>query len=87
VPWLLAACKGVVMPIVEFCSLGGPWTPSEGNARFQLSEARQRIWSSLSEAASHHGIDPDVLRPLELPVAADAAPDPLAPQQTPEKAR
>jgi cytochrome c oxidase cbb3-type subunit 1 len=86
IPWLLAACQRVVMPIVEFCSLGGAVPPLEGNARFQLSEARQRIWASLSEAASHHGIDPDVLRPLELPVAVDASPDPSAPTPKKEKA-
>jgi mono/diheme cytochrome c family protein len=85
VPWLLAACQRVVLPIVEFCSLGGPSTPGEGNSRFQLSEARQRIWASLSEAARHHDIDPDVLRPQELPVAADAAPDTLAPRPKKEK--
>jgi cytochrome c oxidase cbb3-type subunit 1 len=61
VSWLRAACDTVVLPIIEFCSAGGPLPPRAGNARFQLSEARARIWSSLSEAADHHQIDPRVL--------------------------
>ena len=61
VSWLRSTCDAVVLPIVEFCSAGGPLPPRAGNARFQLSLARARIWDSLSDAANHHQIDPRVL--------------------------
>jgi cbb3-type cytochrome oxidase cytochrome c subunit len=62
IPWLRAACTNVMLPIIQFCSAGGPLPPKDRNARFQLSEARKRIWVSLSEAANRDQIDPDVLR-------------------------
>jgi cytochrome c oxidase cbb3-type subunit 1 len=74
VPWLLAACTRVVLPIIEFCSAGGPLPPKAGNAHFQLSEARLRIWSSLSGAAEHHRIDPRVLQTDEPAPVSRASP-------------
>jgi len=81
VPWLLAACNSVVLPIIEFCSAGGPLPPKSGNARFQLTEARLRIWSSLSGAAASHRIDPRVLQ------SGDALPAPAQPASAAGDAR
>jgi cytochrome c oxidase cbb3-type subunit 1 len=61
VPWLRAACTSVMLPIIRFCSAGEPLPPKDANARFQLLEARKRIWASLSEAADRDQIEPAVL--------------------------
>jgi cytochrome c oxidase cbb3-type subunit 1 len=60
-PWFKGACETIVQPILDFCSAGGPLPPRAGDARFQISTARARIWASLSEAAEHHRIDPRLL--------------------------
>jgi len=74
VSWLRAACTSVMLPIIQFCSAGGPLPPKAGNARFQLSVARQRIWASLSDAANRNQIDRAVLTVDQpTPAAAGAA--------------
>ena len=70
VPWLLAACNNVLLPIIDFCSAGGPLQAKASINKIQMSEARGNIWASLSEAADRQQIDPQVLqidRP-EIPV-------------------
>ena len=62
VPWLYTACNNVLLPIINFCSANGPQQTQVTIAKFQLSEARQKIWESLSEAADHVQIDPNVLQ-------------------------
>lgn len=66
VPWLLAACENVVLPIVNFCSAGGPLEAKAKVARIQTAEARRKIWASLSEAADRQQIDAQVLQ-IDLP--------------------
>jgi len=72
-PWLRTACTSVVLPIIQFCSAGEPLPPKVRNTRFQLSEARKRIWASLSEAANRGHIDADVLAIGQPKIAATAA--------------
>ncbi len=62
VPWLLAACNKVVLPVIEFCSAGGPVEAKASAIKVQLSDSRARIWASLSEATDHQQIDPQVLQ-------------------------
>ena len=62
VPWLLAACKNVMLPIINFCSVGGPLQAQIANRKFQMSDTREKIWASLSEAADRKQIDPQVLQ-------------------------
>lgn len=60
-PWLLAACNNVVLPIVNFCSATEPLQVPERAYKVRLSDARRDIWASLSEAADSRQIDPQVL--------------------------
>ena len=62
VPWLLAACNNIVLPIIDFCSAGGPQQAKAGIDKIQMSEARGDIWASLSGAADRRQIDPRVLQ-------------------------
>ena len=62
VPWLLAACNNVVLPIINFCSASSSLPTKVNVAKVQLAEARAKIWASLSEAADHQQIDPQVLQ-------------------------
>ena len=62
VPWLLAACNNVMLPIINFCSASSPLPTRVGVAKVQLAEARQKIWASLSEAADHQQIDAQVVQ-------------------------
>ncbi|MBI4809679.1 MAG: cbb3-type cytochrome c oxidase subunit I [Nitrosomonadales bacterium] len=62
VPWLLAACSNVVLPIINFCSAGGPLEAKAAGTKLQLADARARIWASLSEAADHGQIDAQVVQ-------------------------
>jgi hypothetical protein len=62
VPWVLAACNNVMLPIINFCSAGGPLQAKATNAKFQMAEARAKIWASLSEAADRQQIEPLVLQ-------------------------
>ena len=62
VPWLLAACNNVVLPIINFCSANSSLPTKVSVAKVQLAEARARIWASLSEAADHQQIDAAVLQ-------------------------
>jgi cytochrome c oxidase cbb3-type subunit 1 len=62
VPWLHAACDNIILPIINFCSVSGPLQTKVSIAKFQLSDARERIWESLSEAADRQQIDPQVLQ-------------------------
>jgi hypothetical protein len=90
VPWLQAACKSVVLPIVQFCSAGEPLPPKPQNARFQLSEARKRIWASLSDAANRDQIDPAVLavdQPAPTPAGTPPPVAATAPTTAPNTAR
>ncbi len=58
IPWLKSACNNVVLPIINFCSIGSPLQIKAANARFQLADARKSIWESLSQSASEQNIDP-----------------------------
>jgi hypothetical protein len=62
VPWLLAACNNVMLPIINFCSTNSSLPTKVSVAKVQLAEARARIWASLSEAADHQQIDAAVLQ-------------------------
>ncbi|HEY0665350.1 MAG TPA: cbb3-type cytochrome c oxidase subunit I [Gallionella sp.] len=62
VPWLLAACDNIVLPILDFCSVGGPLEKRARNVQIQLSETRGKLWAALSEAADRQRIDPQVLQ-------------------------
>lgn len=70
VPWLLAACNNVVLPIINFCSVSGPLQTKVRIYKVKLSDARRDIWASLSEAADRQQIDPQVLQidQPEIPV-------------------
>lgn len=73
-PWLLAACNNIMVPIINFCSTREPpekTTPGHT----QLTEARARIWASLSEAADHQQIDAAVLKldQAEIPALKTAS--------------
>lgn len=75
VPWLLAACNKVMLPIISFCSADGPVETKSPVGNIQLSDARARIWASLSDAADRQQIDPQVLqidRPKIPVINADA---------------
>jgi len=73
IPWLRATCKSVMLPVIEFCSAGGPLPPRLGNAHFELAEARKRIWASLSDAANRGQIDPALVT-VDQPAVAAATP-------------
>lgn len=62
VPWLLAACNNVMLPITNYFSAGDPLQAKATTVKYQMSEARNRIWASLSEAADRQQIDPQVLQ-------------------------
>jgi len=62
VPWLHAACNKVMLPILDFCSAGGPLPATTSPGGYHLPDARARLWASLSDAASRQAIDPEVLR-------------------------
>jgi cbb3-type cytochrome c oxidase subunit I len=61
-PWLLAACNNVMLPIINFCSASAPPQAKVNIAEVPLAEARAKIWASLSEAADHQQIDAAVLQ-------------------------
>ncbi|MDD2701343.1 MAG: cbb3-type cytochrome c oxidase subunit I [Sideroxydans sp.] len=69
VPWLKSACDSFVLPIVNFCSVGGPQSARVSGARFQMTEARAKLWAALSEAADRQQIDAQVLQ-LDQPQLA-----------------
>jgi cbb3-type cytochrome c oxidase subunit I len=60
VPWLLAACNNVMLPIINFCSASGP--PPASIPKVQRADARAKIWASLSEAADQQQIASQVLQ-------------------------
>jgi cytochrome c oxidase cbb3-type subunit 1 len=62
VPWLLAACNNIVLPVINFCSVGGPLETQAKVARIRLSDTRGKLWASLSEAADRGRIDLQVLQ-------------------------
>jgi hypothetical protein len=61
IPWLLAACNKVVLPIISFCSVDAPPDVYASGAKVQLSISRAKIWASLSDAADRQQIDNQVL--------------------------
>lgn len=65
--WMRAACEKVMLPIIDFCTPGGVLEGRVGAARIQLSDSREKIWASLSEAADRRQIEPQVLQ-LDQPV-------------------
>jgi cytochrome c oxidase cbb3-type subunit 1 len=76
VPWLHALCTRVMLPIIQFCSAGGPLPPKVGSAPFEIAIARQRIWESLSDSANHTPVDTAVLHVDEPATAALGDPPP-----------
>ncbi len=74
VPWLLAACNNVMLPIINFCSAGGPLESKVISTKLQLSDARGKLWAALSEAADRQQIDTQVLQvdQPKLPVVSTA---------------
>jgi cbb3-type cytochrome oxidase cytochrome c subunit len=68
VPWLRATCDKVVLPVITFCSTGSFEEPKVAVSKIQLSDARARLWASLSEAADNGQIDPQVLQ-VDQPAA------------------
>jgi cytochrome c oxidase cbb3-type subunit I/II len=61
-PWLLAACNNVMLPIINFCSASAPPQAKVNIAKVPLAEARAKIWASLSEAADQQQIASQVLQ-------------------------
>jgi cytochrome c oxidase cbb3-type subunit I/II len=61
IPWLLAACNQVVLPIISFCSVDAPPDAYASGAKVELADSRARIWALLSDAADHQQIDKQVL--------------------------
>lgn len=62
VPWLKSACDSFVLPIIDFCSVGGALSAKVRGARFGMAEARGKLWTSLSEAAARQQIEAQVLQ-------------------------